>query len=260
MIRHLWHSFRALLIPIFPHKGDGVHPWEKEGLERHYHMDSDEYRIADETKDKRVLSLFREMAKKAGHQTPPILFIYKAEQPNGSTLPSGRIFISNGAIEKCSDESLKAIIAHELTHGKNIWKNLGANFFFTSTAVLGSAYLTQKAIKLTKLDTKKNSLLHILSIVTIMPLLYPVMKRITNVPLLAISRSLELEADKGAFELAGYEAVKNKLLVSQKLEIEAGLDKRDFVEDLKRTHPHAEDRLRYIEKLQREKEAREHQR
>jgi len=212
-------------------------------------------------------SMVRKLSEKAGIPAPR-LYVFKSKSPNafatGRNPENAVICVTNGILELLSEEELKGVIAHELSHIKNRDTLIMSVAAALGSAVMMLAYMARWAAIFGGFSGRGSSrdrsggIIGILAVSLLAPLVATLIQ-------LAISRSREYGADESGARIAGSGAGLAKALVkieqaSSRIRLNAPPQsahlfivnplKGGFIAGLFMTHPPVSARVERLKALQ----------
>lgn len=276
LFRDLYDILETAAYVVFGSKAATITNREAKAI---YRRTDGAYRLATPELDRELTTLLADLSMRAGLDRPPKLIIYDSKRPNATCLDTGSIIVSTGFVERMNTEAQQFALAHEITHLSQRTSIFASYFFSALLPVVGA---TAATIRTAKHDgTEPYSPLKALKYVGIFSVAYHLIKELVEIPMCALMRKQELEADKGGLLLTGnLEGAKSEFAAYQqyvdeelkprpilptsplpldyKIKGELLVDPPppSFAERLRgnlyRTHPSNEARLRYLEKVKKE--------
>lgn len=252
MFGNLWRSIRDIIEYNLPVDKRIISAWEKERLNK---LGKTEYRLSTQETDSSILAKLDEISYAAGLQESPKLIIHKEDEKSGVSLANGTIVISTGVIEKLSNDELKAVLGHEVTHNLHKKTSFLGTLAFALSTLITAGYVTPKIIKTIDI---KNPIFNVLSIVGVFSAALKISERILEIPLKFLARTLEKDADRGAIILTGNSDGTKSFLLNLKKEKTNTIETHPvnslskLHEELVRTHPHLDELITHAEKVKKE--------
>lgn len=278
MLKDLYRQCESIVQSwLMPRTAD-INSWEKRSLRR---ITDGSFRPATPEMDGDLLRQVSHLARKAGLKGEQKIILYADRQPNAYCMGNGTILIASSLLERFTPEERADVIAHELVHRRQTITGRLAPLAGIITAIAGSAAITRKALPAT-LASEKKSLFGVTLIAAVFTLCYAALATLIKIPLAALKRAREYDADRGALLLTGdLEAAKSKFAkyaaARQEREAEnnlpvpptdqgaarqhappdAPLDSepspaRKFLRDLYRSHPTHEERIAHLERVKKQ--------
>ncbi|MBL7814704.1 MAG: M48 family metalloprotease [Saprospiraceae bacterium] len=252
MFKDLYNSIESIIAYCLPEKMGVITPYEKRMFAK---GGVREYRLANKETDTLLIEKVEKISRAAGYKQTPKLFIYKSPHQNAGSMYNGSILISTAAIENETEKEIEATLAHEITHKLHRRTKILNTLTLTSLSLLGAGYITHKTYKYLKLNKPDKPILHILSIAALFSFFGNLTDKILTIPERAMQRILEKDADRGAAILTGdADAVLSHLKDLKEKYGDEEYEKRsdNILTELRRTHPHYDERISYIEKVKKE--------
>jgi Zn-dependent protease with chaperone function len=252
VFKDLYSSIESIIVYCLPEKIEGVTSYEKRMFAKGRVT---EYRLASQEKDSKVIEKLEKISRIAGYKKAPKLFIYESSKMNAGSMKNGSILISTASIENQTGDELDITLGHEITHKLHRRSNILTTLVATCASLLSAGYLTKETAQFFKFDKSEKPLLRVLSISAIFSFFVNLTDKVFTIPERAMQRVLEKDADRGAVILTGN--IDASISHLKKLQEKYGNQEHEKQSDnllveLRRTHPHYEERISHIEKVKKE--------
>ena len=200
MLSHLYMAASTVQNAVAP-QPEKITPLERKVLKEQ--VGACNYRLADPQKDSILLKDIADVYASFGMYKQPKVIIYEHKIPNAAHLPNGTILVSMSLLKVLDKRERRMVIAHEAGHHAHHKWFTGLKVLASAGSIIGAALLTSALEKKGKLDLKNqkwNRLIKPLAVSGVFGLLYSGMSFLLGVPLMAVSRMMERNADKQAVQ------------------------------------------------------------
>jgi Zn-dependent protease with chaperone function len=252
MFKDLYNSIESVIVYCLPERMGVITAYEKRMFEK---GNVTEYRLANKKIDAEVIEKLEKVSRTAGYKEAPKFFIYKSSKMNAGSMKNGSILISTASIENQTGDELEVTLGHEITHKLHRRTDILTTLLATCISLLSAGYLTKKAAQFFQFDKSEKSLKQILLISATFSFFINLTDKIFTLPQRAMQRVLEKDADRGAVILTGN--IDASISHFEKLQEKYGNQEYEKQSDnllveLRRTHPHYEERISHIKKVKKE--------
>lgn len=207
MLQKFYHAASAVENAVAP-KPEKITWFEKQILKKD---GARSYRLADEKRDAKLLGEISDIYQKFNVYRRPKVIVYEHETPNAANLVNGTFIISTSLLKILDERERKVVIAHEAAHHVQKKSVFALSILTSLTAAVGAAFgvshfsrrgwLTLGNNRGWDPDRGVNAIYKPLATVAVFGFLQKGLQSLFQLPLMALSRWGEMDADKKAIRV-----------------------------------------------------------